>query len=236
MIKLFVALLLLLLPLVSYGQSSQPNEVNDFLRKQAELEERQIQERIREVIRKGIPPIQVEIPLVFAQQQGAKESSNKIPCPSGVLKNDCTGIAIGIDGVTYVGEFKMGRRDGLGVEYFPSGQMSRSGVWNDNTLVNSLYLEPSRFPLPPANQVDASVSAHSNGLFSKPCLGSYKHNCHGSNDQADGSRYTGDWVANFPHGNGVLFRTNGETVAGEWRCESPRESWRPIGLNNEVSN
>jgi hypothetical protein len=221
-----VMLLLLGLPLTASAQTSLPNALpNDWLRKSeeevwrkhAEVEERRTQEWIRESISKAIPPIQVELPQVFAQQQRAKESSNKNPCSSGVVKDDCIGVAIGIDGVTYVGEFKMGLRNGLGVEYFPNGQMSRSGVWSDNTLVNPLHLQPSRFPLPRANQVEAAVSADSNGLFSKPCMGSYKHNCHGSNDQADGSRYTGDWVANFPHGNGVLYRTNGETLAGEWR-------------------
>jgi hypothetical protein len=51
----------------------------------------------------------------------------------------------------------------------------------------------------------------------------------GSHLQADGSRYTGEWVANQPHGRGTLILSTGEThtgiwVWGEFKSSTPDES------------
>lgn len=48
-------------------------------------------------------------------------------------------------GDKYVGEFKDGKRNGRGIFYLTSGSISQAGIWNDDTLASSQYVDPNSF-------------------------------------------------------------------------------------------
>lgn len=62
------------------------------------------------------------------------------------------GVYVYPGGERYVGEFREGKRHGQGVEYGAGGAISRSGQWSDGQLTQSLALDTRRFPfaLPPS--------------------------------------------------------------------------------------
>lgn len=49
------------------------------------------------------------------------------------------------DGSKYVGEWKDDKRNGRGILYSANGRISRSGIWNNGTLVTSQYIDPNSF-------------------------------------------------------------------------------------------
>ena len=49
------------------------------------------------------------------------------------------------DGEKYVGEFKDDKRNGQGIFYLANGSISQSGVWSDDKLVTSQYVDPNSF-------------------------------------------------------------------------------------------
>lgn len=70
------------------------------------------------------------------------------PCPPSGTWNNCFGTHARPDGVTYVGEYQNDKRHGTGIEYIANGSISRSGLWRNSTLAESVRLDPSLFPFP----------------------------------------------------------------------------------------
>jgi len=48
-------------------------------------------------------------------------------------------------GGKYVGEWSGGHRNGLGIEYLADGRISQSGIWTEDKLVTSKYVDPNSF-------------------------------------------------------------------------------------------
>ena len=102
MIKRFVALLILILPCVVWGQSSLP------------------------------------------------------PCPETGYKHNCNGSQTFDYGDKYVGEFKDGKRNGIGVWYRRDGTIAASGRWENDLLVQSVDAAPNRANTIATNQIPAT--------------------------------------------------------------------------------
>ena len=66
-------------------------------------------------------------------------------CPPLGLKNNCFGSVIYQSGNKYVGEFQRNRQQGLGVLYFSTGQVLRSGLWEEGITVKHIPLTDDRF-------------------------------------------------------------------------------------------
>ena len=49
------------------------------------------------------------------------------------------------NGDKYVGEFKDGNFSGRGIYYLADGSISQTGIWNDDKLVTSQYIDPNSF-------------------------------------------------------------------------------------------
>jgi hypothetical protein len=70
---------------------------------------------------------------------------------SSCLGNDysrwtnCLGTAIYPNGIQYIGEFRNGTRDGLGVEYSKDGKVIKSGIWRGNDLFAAYALDRNRY-------------------------------------------------------------------------------------------
>ena len=64
------------------------------------------------------------------------------------------------DGSKYVGEYKDDKRNGQGIFYLANGSISQSGVWSDDKLVTSQYVDPDRFTrIAKGNTAPSSVEA-----------------------------------------------------------------------------
>lgn len=55
------------------------------------------------------------------------------------------GIYTITNGDKYVGEWKDGKINGLGIKYSSNGNVEKTGVFKDNVLTTSLYVDPNRF-------------------------------------------------------------------------------------------
>ena len=55
------------------------------------------------------------------------------------------GIYTFTNGDKYVGEWKDGKINGLGIKYSSNGNVEKTGVFKDNVLTTSLYVDPNRF-------------------------------------------------------------------------------------------
>jgi len=60
-------------------------------------------------------------------------------------KHNGQGTFTSPDGSKYVGEFKDGKYTGMGISYDANGGIWQSGVWRDNKLVTSQYIDPNSF-------------------------------------------------------------------------------------------
>jgi hypothetical protein len=147
-VKSYIRSLLLLLPLAATAQSSLPPSVLFDAKAERNCW--------------GPPGVCPgdETRLVAAAQ------SQLPPCQATGYKHNCTGAVTFANGAKYVGEWRDGLRNGLGIEYRKDGIISRSGQWADWNLAQSFALDISRFPFNAPTQA-ASVqptSADSNRL------------------------------------------------------------------------
>ena len=62
------------------------------------------------------------------------------------------------DGVRYVGEFKDGNRHGQGIYYSANGSIKDSGIYKDDKLVTSQYIDPNSFSRIARNSTAPAVS------------------------------------------------------------------------------
>ena len=72
---------------------------------------------------------------------------------------NCLGAAVYPNAIQYVGEFRNGKRDGLGVEYSNDGKVTRSGIWKENELFQSYVLDKNRYKY---NPLGASLATSAN--------------------------------------------------------------------------
>jgi len=68
------------------------------------------------------------------------------PCPEKGVKSDCLGYVTQSDRSQYVGEFKNGKRNGLGIQYRSEGTVAFAGIWQEDHLSMSLALNQRDFP------------------------------------------------------------------------------------------
>ena len=184
------------------------------------------------------------------------------PCPEYGVKNNCfgtdqygadryrgefssgrphgSGILIRGDGSRYVGHWRLGQRDGRGVEIAPDGMILATGLWFQGELKSTFNIDLASFQFfdnKSANanrstQVTTTSPVHSSATVQPeaqklgPCSGSYWNRCEGSFVYEDGSRYSGEWVANRPHGKGTLVLSSGGTQSGVWEWGEFKSSIR----------
>jgi len=60
-------------------------------------------------------------------------------------KRDGQGIETNANGAKYVGEWKSGKLDGNGITYTADGGIQESGIFKDDELVTSQYIDPNSF-------------------------------------------------------------------------------------------
>ena len=64
------------------------------------------------------------------------------------------------NGDKYVGEYKDGKYNGQGIFYLANGSIFQSGVWRDNSLVTSQYVDPNSFTrIAKGNSTPSAVEA-----------------------------------------------------------------------------
>jgi hypothetical protein len=138
------------------------------------------------------------------------------------------------NGGGYVGEFKDGKKNGLGVLKLPDGSMVY-GEFENGTFVNkdaqcmegNCYDETSTMLFPDGSKyVGEFRNAEMNGqgtFFTNNEVrykGEFK-NCqyHGQGTYyyPEGSHYVGEWKDNKRNGHGTLMVSEGYTIAGEWK-------------------
>ena len=69
------------------------------------------------------------------------------------------GVFIFASGKKYVGEFANGDFNGRGIMYDPAGKISESGIWNNDNLVISQYIDPNSFTLAKGNSSPSATDA-----------------------------------------------------------------------------
>jgi len=98
---------------------------------------------------------QVALSPTVDPNNSALVQSNLPPCPKSGTWNNCFGVHVRPDGITYVGEYQNDQRHGNGIEYRRNGSISRSGLWSNSTLAKSYALDVNRFSL----NADSKISA-----------------------------------------------------------------------------
>jgi hypothetical protein len=142
--------------------------------------------------------------------------SNLPSCPKNGTWNNCFGVHVRPDGITYVGEYQNDQRHGNGIEYWPNGLISRSGLWSNSTLAKSFSLNADSNVSAFAT-VDPSTSALSqSNLPPCPPSGTW-NNCFGKHARPDGVTYVGEYQNDQRHGNGIEYGVNGSVSrSGLW--------------------
>ena len=127
-------------------------------------------------------------------------------------------------GSKYVGELKGDAYNGQGILYLPDGSISESGLWKNNNIVTSQYVDPNTF-----TRIARSSQGSTNGdderierqrsqsrLPACPASG-YSDNCFGTFTNDSGFKYVGEWKANKQHGQGAAIFADGDKYVGEFK-------------------
>ena len=126
-------------------------------------------------------------------------------------------------GAQYAGEWRNGNRSGQGIEYRADGIVDRSGRWENGNLVQAFALSPDLFPFnPPAPAVASSAVQTTDASFNlsrlPPCSSRWiKHNCVGEGEISGGVKYVGEFRLGQPSGNGRMSYPTGFVYVGELR-------------------
>ncbi|MDP4822256.1 MAG: hypothetical protein NWR67_14700, partial [Saprospiraceae bacterium] len=113
------------------------------------------------------------------------------------------------DGSKYQGDWKNDQPNGFGVEYMPDGS-SRAGEWQKGRYVGALASAEG------LAEKGGTVLRDQKGCVSGDCMngkGIYIHQ--------SGAIYVGDFADGEVHGNGVCFYEDGSKYQGEWRHRFP---------------
>ena len=134
------------------------------------------------------------------------------------------GTHITAAGSKYVGEFKDDAYNGRGILYLADGSISESGLWKDNNIVTSQYVDPNTFTRiarsfqGSANSDDERIERQRSQSRIPACLVSgYSDNCFGTYTNDSGYRYVGEWKANKQHGQGTAVFADGDKYVGEFK-------------------
>jgi uncharacterized caspase-like protein len=106
------------------------------------------------------------------------------------------------DGSKIVSEFKDGKMNGQGIMYEPDGSITSQGIWADNKLVSSAPVQ-----LAIGRQIKTPACP----------LSGYSHNCFGTDTDAVGNKYVGEYKDNTPNGRGTFTRADGSKYIGEFK-------------------
>jgi hypothetical protein len=135
----------------------------------------------------------------------------------------------------YVGEVQGDKRNGLGVYYRADGSILEAGLYKDNTLVKSQYVDPSTFTRIAKSNSDPSGAEarrlenerleRQKGIGQPPCEGNDESkwsNCFANTTYQDGDKYIGDYKNGRRHGNGTYFsladdQWKGDKYVGEFK-------------------
>ena len=138
-------------------------------------------------------------------------------------------------GQRYVGEHQGDKRNGLGVYYRADGSILEAGLYKDNTLVKSQYVDPSTFTRIAKSNSDPSGAEarrlenerleRQKGIGQPPCEGNDESkwsNCFANTTYQDGDKYIGDYKNGRRHGNGTYFsladdQWKGDKYVGEFK-------------------
>ena len=126
-------------------------------------------------------------------------------------------IATAANGSKFVGEVKDGKRNGQGIQYSSSGSIQESGIYKDNVLVTSQYVDPNSVGRTARNNATPSAS---DAQRLAACLGSDStkwSNCFGSFSATNGDKLFGEFKDGKIHGQGTNAFINGEKYVGEFR-------------------
>lgn len=101
-------------------------------------------------------------------------------------------------GERYSGEWKDGKKNGLGTLVEPSGNGIFVGTWKDN------------------NKVKGTLTRSNGDIY----VGDWKNNKkdgQGTYSFKDGQKYIGEWKDGFYNGHGTMIFSNGDSYTGEWK-------------------
>jgi len=129
----------------------------------------------------------------------------------------CLGSLISPLGGMIVIEYVQGKQTGAGIEYDKSGNVIRSGIFNDGNLVEKRTLDPSKYPFK-KHTTEASSTISNTNIQS--CSGkdvSGWNNCFATTADLSGATYIGEWKAGRWDGNGTHTLLNGDKYVGEFR-------------------
>ena len=148
-------------------------------------------------------------------------------------------------GNKYIGEFKDGFRNGQGILYSVNGSIKESGIYKDDKLVTSQYIDPNSFTriahgitVPIVSESQSNLPAckggdmhswnncfgTSNYASGNKFVGEFKngqHNGQGTFTYANGNKYSGEHKDGKFFGQGIFTFTNGIVQIGEWKDEKP---------------
>ena len=154
-------------------------------------------------------------------------------------KRDGQGTFTFANGMKQVGVFKDDKPNGQGIQYRADGTIVSSGQWADGRLVQSFWIDTSRFPFyapiqtaqssraevdrvaveaqaarPQATSPNAAIPSNLSNL--PPCGSVIKHNCFGTYASPE-ANYAGDFKSGMPNGQGTyIFNDDGRKYIGEW--------------------
>ena len=153
------------------------------------------------------------------------------------------GIYTGINGDKYVGEFKRWQKSGQGtftfadgrfwlgewaedkangrlIQYSANGKIEISGIYKDNVLVTSQFIDPNSF-----NQITQNKAAITERQNTLPdCQGrdtTKWDNCFGSWIATNGDKYDGEFKDGKRNGQGTYTHSNGNYYVGEFKDYKP---------------
>jgi TonB family protein len=130
----------------------------------------------------------------------------------------CLGSQISPLGGMTVIEYVRGKQNGAGIEYDKSGNVIRSGIFNDGNLVAKRTLDTSKYPfkkqITESNQTNPTTNI-------RTCSGSdisNWNNCFASTVDLSGATYVGEWKAGRWDGKGTHTLLNGDRYVGEFKA------------------
>ena len=137
----------------------------------------------------------ITVPAVVTEPEETSEEDENVGCVAGNCENGL-GIYVHESGERYEGDFRMSRRHGTGVQYYPDGKMKYKGDFQaDQRAGYGAYYFPNG---------DKYVGLFQNNL----------PNGKGTYYYADGDRFVGIYVNGKRNGQGAFYHRDGRREAG----------------------